>query len=64
MLIAADRGAGTSELVGEATCPSLDKALCGYPGSILTCRVVGVLLPKAQNHGSSYISLLFNIINQ
>lgn len=59
MLIAADRGTGTSELAGEATCPSLDKeALCGYPGSIFTCRVVGVLLPKAQKHGSSYISLL------
>lgn len=55
MLIAADRGTGTSELAGEEdTCPSLDReALCGYPGSIFTCRVVSVLLPKAQKHGSN-----------
>lgn len=60
MLIAADRDTGTSELEGEATCPSLDKeALCGYPGSIFTCRVVGVLLPKAQKHGSvTFLSCL------
>lgn len=47
MLIAAERGTWTSELDGEPTCPSLDReAPCGYPGCILTCRVVGVLLPE------------------
>ena len=47
MLIAAERGTGTSVLDGEATCPSLDReAPCGYPGGIFTCLVVGVLLPK------------------
>lgn len=47
MLIAAERGTWTSELDGEATCPSLDnEAPCGYPGCIFTCLVVGVLLPK------------------
>lgn len=47
MLIAAEWVTGTSEWAGETTCASLARdALCGYPGGILTCLVVGVLLPK------------------
>lgn len=65
MLTAADRGTGTSELAGEATCPSLEReALCGYPGSMFTCRVVCVLLPKAQKHGLvTFLSCLTWSIN-
>ena len=57
MLTAAERGTGTSELDWEGTCPSLDReAPCAYPDSIVTCLVVGVLLPKDIKTWFSYPS--------